>query len=176
MQIRWDDVKALFRNAQSGVLEHLEQALPTIAELTTPVRLAYFLAQTAHETIGFRYLRELGNNEYFCKYEQRKDLGNTQSGDGLKYIGRGLIMITGRTNYAACGDALHLPLLEQPQLLEQPAHAVDSACWFWKTHNLNKYSDACDLRAQTRKINGGLNGLNERQYWLSDLLHALEVH
>jgi putative chitinase len=93
-------------------------------------------------------------------YEGRKDLGNTSLGDGVRYKGRGLLQITGKHNYTLCGLALDLPLLEKPELLEQPENAALSAGWFWYNKNLNSFCD--DFRKVTRKINGGLNGLADR--------------
>ena len=90
------------------------------------------------------------------------DLGNAQAGDGSRFRGRGLIQVTGRTNYAACGKALGLDLLAKPELLEQTINACRSAGWFWQTHGLNALADAGDQVKVTRCINGGTNGLTER--------------
>lgn len=127
--------------------------------INTPARQAAFLAQVAHESGQLRYVRELASGS---AYEGRRDLGNTISGDGPRFRGRGLIQVTGRANYKACGDALGLDLLDTPELLEQPANASRSAAWFWKTHGLNELADAGDQVRVTRRINGGTNGLAER--------------
>lgn len=127
--------------------------------ITTPARQASFIAQVGHESGQLQYVRELASGD---AYEGRKDLGNTSPGDGRRYKGRGLIQITGRANYAACGVALGLDLLAQPELLEQPVNACRSAAWFWRTHGLNELSDAGDQVKVTRRINGGTNGLAER--------------
>lgn len=93
--------------------------------------------------------------------------GDEASGDGWRFRGRGLLQITGRGMYQRCGDALGLPLLEQPDLLLQPEQAVLSAAWFWQSNGLNALADAGDFEAITRRINGGLNGLAERKaLWL----------
>jgi putative chitinase len=92
----------------------------------------------------------------------RADLGNTAAGDGSKYRGRGLIQITGRANYAACGEALGIDLINHPELLEQPQHACMSAAWFWATKGLNTLADAGDFERITRRINGGFNGQADR--------------
>ncbi len=97
------------------------------------------------------------------RYEGRADLGNTQPGDGSKFRGRGLIQITGRANYAACGEALGLDLINQPTLLELPQHAAMSAAWFWSMKDLNTLADKGDFVKITRRINGGLNGQADRQ-------------
>ncbi len=132
-------------------------------EINTKFRQAAFLAQAAHESGGFKYVREMwGPTSAQSKYEGRTDLGNVHPGDGYRYRGRGLIQITGRDNYAACGKALRLELVETPELLEEPKHAVDSAAWFWQSHNLNALADKQLFSAITRRINGGTNGLAER--------------
>lgn len=96
------------------------------------------------------------------KHEGRADLGNTVAGDGSKYRGRGLIQITGRANYAACGEALGVGLVNQPERLEQPQYACMSAAWFWATKGLNTLADAGNFERITRRINGGLNGQDDR--------------
>ena len=95
-------------------------------------------------------------------YGGRKDLGNTQPGDGWKFRGRGLIQITGRANYTRCGSALGVYLLDQPELLERPDLACESAAWFWETHGCNELADKNDLLGVTKRVNGGTNGLDER--------------
>ena len=93
-------------------------------------------------------------------YANRLGNGDAASGDGWKYRGRCPIGITGKDNYRAAGEALGLPLLEEPELLEEPVHAADAAGWFWKSHGLNRF--ASNINACTRAINGGLNGLPDR--------------
>lgn len=90
-------------------------------------------------------------------------MGNTEPGDGWKYRGRGLFQVTGRANYAACGEALGLDLINQPTLLEQPQYAAMSAAWFWSMKDLNTLADKGDFVKITRRINGGLNGQADRQ-------------
>ena len=127
--------------------------------IITPARQASFLAQVGHESGQLRYVLELASG---AAYEGRKDLGNTAAGDGVRFKGRGLIQITGRANYAACGAALGLDLIAQPELLEQPVNACRSAGWFWKTRGINELADAGDQVRVTRRINGGTNGLADR--------------
>lgn len=119
-----------------------------------------FLAQVGHESAELRYTEELASG---ISYENRKDLGNTQPGDGVRYKGRGLIQLTGRSNYSLCGLALDLPLLDQPQLLAQYEAATMSAGWFWDNNKLNSYCDKDDFLGLTKRINGGINGLANRQ-------------
>lgn len=127
-------------------------------------RIAAFLAQIGHESGQLRYVREIwGPTAQQLGYEGRKDLGNTVAGDGSKYRGRGLIQITGRANYAECGEALGLDLIHRPELLEQPEHAAMSAAWYWSSRGLNSLADKGDFLAITKRINGGTNGLADRQ-------------
>ena len=131
--------------------------------INTPARQAAFLAQIGHESGGLMYTRELwGPTPAQVRYEGRKDLGNTQPGDGSKYRGRGFLQITGRTNYAAAGKALHLDLIDHPEILEDPEMVAVSAAWWWKSHGLNELADAGDFQRITRVINGGTNGLADR--------------
>jgi len=133
-------------------------------DISTPERQAAFLAQIGHESGRLKYVRELWGPTAAQKgYEGRADLGNTVPGDGFKYRGRGLIQTTGRDNYLKTGMALGLDLIEHPELLEQPENAANSAAWFWEEHGLNELADAGDFIRITRRINGGVNGLAERQ-------------
>ncbi len=126
-------------------------------------RAAAFIAQVGHESGQFRWLKELwGPTAQQAGYEGRADLGNNVPGDGSKYRGRGLIQITGRANYAACGEALYLDLINQPELLEQPQWAAESAAWFWQSNGLNELADQGYFEKITRRINGGINGLEDR--------------
>lgn len=128
------------------------------------LRVSAFIAQVGHESGQLRYVREIwGPTAQQLGYEGRSDLGNTVKGDGSKFRGRGLIQITGRANYAACGEALGLDLINTPELLEQPQHAAMSAAWFWSTRGLNTLADQKDFAKITRRINGGLNGQTDRQ-------------
>lgn len=127
--------------------------------IDTPARQASFLAQVGHESAQLRYVRELASG---AAYEGRSDLGNVVAGDGVRFKGRGLLQVTGRANYAACGVALGLNLLAAPQLLEQPVAACRSAGWYWQSRGLNRLADAGDQERVTRRINGGVNGLADR--------------
>lgn len=132
--------------------------------ITTPRRIAAFLAQIAHESGELRYMRELADGK---AYEGRADLGNTEAGDGPRYKGRGLIQITGRANYQKLQDAWGLPIVADPDYLEQPEGASRSAAWFWQTHGLNTLADSDSFFELTHRINGGYNGGDKRlAYWL----------
>jgi len=133
-------------------------------EINTPTRAAAFLAQTGHESGQLRLLREIwGPTPAQRRYEGREDLGNTEAGDGKRFMGRGLIQVTGRKNYVLCGFGLHLDLITHPELLEQPEYAAASAGWYWHVHGLNKFADAGDFVGLTHAINGGTNGIAGRR-------------
>lgn len=123
-------------------------------------RMAMFLANIAHESGAFRYVREIASGE---AYEGRKDLGNVQPGDGKRFRGRGLIQITGRANYTGISKAFGVDFVKQPELLEQPEWAAKSACWWWYAHGLNQLADKGDFIKVVRRINGGTNGLQDRE-------------
>lgn len=134
-------------------------------QINTRLRIAAFLAQIGHESGSLVYSKELGGPSYFAKYDGRKDLGNTQQGDGARFCGRGLIQITGRANYGRASQALFGDdrLLKNPELLEQPEWAAKSAAWYWSTRNLNALADQDRFTDITRAINGGTNGLEDRK-------------
>lgn len=151
-------------------LEPLNMAMEEF-DINSRMRKAAFLAQVGHESGQLRYVKELASGS---AYEGREDLGNTQPGDGVRFKGRGLIQITGRNNYIACGKALALDLLTKPELLEEPESACRSAGWFWKTHGLNELADAGDFVRITKRINGGTNGLEDRQALYTKALEVLK--
>ena len=133
-------------------------------QIIGPKRVAAFIAQIGHESGQLKYVKEIwGPTAAQARYEGRKDLGNTVAGDGSKYRGRGLIQITGRANYMACGEGLGLDLIKQPELLEKPQHACMSAAWFWATKGLSTLADAGQFDKITQRINGGQNGAADRQ-------------
>lgn len=151
---------------------HLNAAF-THFGIDTPARVAAFLAQVAHESGGFRYVRELASGR---AYEGRKDLGNIYTGDGVRFKGRGLIQITGRSNYAAIERDLQLPgLTQNPQWLENDKWAVWSAGWFWDKNGLNVLADDGLFKQITRKINGGYNGLDDRYKYYERAKRVLGV-
>ena len=156
------DLHAILPHATGGNIDRFWQPLNDAMDefsINTPTRQAAFIAQIGHESGSLRYVRELATGG---AYEGRVDLGNVESGDGIKFKGRGLIQITGRVNYVACGLALGEDLIETPELLELPGLAARSAGWFWKTHNCNELADAGNFQKLTKRINGGLNGLADR--------------
>lgn len=128
-------------------------------DIKTLTQIRMFLAQIGHESGQLRYVKELASGE---AYEGRRDLGNTSPGDGVRYKGRGLIQITGKRNYVLLSLGLGLPLLENPELLEEDENACRSAGWFWYNNNLNSLADKGLFETVTRRINGGMNGYADR--------------
>lgn len=134
-------------------------------QINTRLRIAAFLAQIGHESGSLVYSKELGGQNYFAKYDGRKDLGNTEPGDGARFAGRGLIQVTGRANYLKASQALFGDdrLLRKPDLLEVPDWAAKSAVWYWSIRNLNALADQDRFTDITKAINGGTNGLEDRK-------------
>ena len=183
-------------------VESLNSILPDYG-IDTPLRLAAFIAQCAHESGNFTRLEENLNyrwqtlrkvfpkyfptdaiaQEYASRpdkkdaianrtYGNRMGNGPEESGDGYRFRGRGLIQLTGRNNYTAFAKSLDIPVEEAVEYLETFDGAVQSACWFWETNNLNKWADEGDMVTLTKRINGGTNGLEER---IKHYNHALKV-
>ncbi len=130
--------------------------------IDTELRQSHFLAQVGHESGELRYTEELASGD---AYEGRRDLGNTIPGDGRRFKGRGLIQLTGRANYDAYGKAIGIDLTagDNYRRVAEPDLAGDVACWFWQIRGLSALADQDDVLRITRKINGGLNGLADRQ-------------
>jgi putative chitinase len=151
-------------------------------QINTPIRQAAFLAQVAHESDNFRAVLEYASG---IAYEARKDLGNVQVGDGVKYKGRGLIMVTGRDNYTKISQDLCVNFIDNPQLLESPKYASLAAGWFWNRNKLNTIADTIKIPFKksdkgfillTRKINGGLNGFGDRVKFLEKYLPKIIIN
>lgn len=155
-----------------GVVALINKYTPNFGLNATALRMAHFLAQIAHESAEMRYTEEIASG---AKYEGRKDLGNVVKGDGVRFKGRGLIQVTGRTNYAAYKKFCGYDVVAKPELLAQPVGAVRSAMWFWQTRGLNALADADNLLAVTKRINGGTNGLEDRRKYLALAKKALGV-
>ena len=148
-------------------LPHLNQALQRFG-VDTMLRTAAFIAQLAHESGEFRFMEEIwGPTAAQRRYEPPSALagrlGNTETGDGRRFKGRGPIQITGRFNYRKYGDLLGVDLVAQPELAAQPEVAFCTAGLYWKTNGLNELADREDFVRITRRINGGTNGLADRQ-------------
>jgi predicted chitinase len=148
-------------------LPHLNHAM-LVYEVITPLRTAAFIAQLAHESGEFRWMEEIwGPTAAQLRYEPPGDLakrlGNTQPGDGKRFKGRGPIQITGRFNYKKYGDLMGIDLVADPALAATPEHAFATAGLYWQTNGLNELADAQQFVTITRRINGGTNGLEDRQ-------------
>jgi predicted chitinase len=128
--------------------------------INTPLRSAAFLAQLAHESGELRYMEEIASG---AAYEGRKDLGNTQPGDGKRYKGRGPIQLTGRANYAKYGKLLGLDLVNSPTIVATKEVGFIVAAQFWQLNGLNELADKQDFKQITKRINGGYNGLDDRE-------------
>lgn len=127
--------------------------------LAGPRRLGHFLAQLLHESGSFRYMEEIASG---AAYEWRKDLGNVVAGDGRRYKGRGPIQITGRANYRKFGRAIGIDLERHPEIAAVPSIGLQVALAYWSERDLNRSADSDDIKAVTRRINGGLNGIDDR--------------
>lgn len=170
MELSREQLLSIMPNASKVADKFLPHLVATMDrwQINTNDRAAAFLAQLAHESGELRYVEELASGK---EYDGRKDLGNDNLDgheDGVFFKGRGLIQITGRNNYRDCSMALFedFRLLETPTILDEPEWACQSAGWFWSAHGLNELADKADFERITRRINGGLNGLDQRvAYW-----------
>jgi len=168
-------------------------------DISTPVRQACFMGQCAHESGNFKTLQENLNysaeglmktwssrfptKEIADQYARQPAkiagkvyigrLGNTSEEEAAKYLGRGLIQLTGKENYANCGSGIGVDLLSNPTLLLDPRYAALSAGWFWNKKGLNSLADASDLETMTKRINGGLIGLEDRKAKIAKALSIL---
>lgn len=129
-------------------------------DINTPRRAAMAVAQMAHESAGFRTSTEYASG---AAYEGRADLGNVRPGDGRRFRGRSRIQITGRTNYTAVSRALGVDFVATPAKLAESPWSEMAACWWWSAHGCSAIADTGDFIALTRRINGGVNGLADRQ-------------
>lgn len=148
--------------------------------IDTPLRQAHFLGQVLHESGGFRWLKELwGPTDAQRRYEPPSrlaaDLGNTQPGDGKRYMGRGVIQLTGRSNYAQFSKAIGVDVVADPDLVASSPYAVLAAGWFWQTRKINAAADRDDLIRVTRLVNGGRNGLEDRRRYLNRAKRVLGI-
>ena len=180
----------------------LSQLLPDY-EINTPQRIAAFIAQCAHESGNFiflsenlnykaesltkifsKYFKDIGTAKQYEKqpakiatkiYADRMGNGNEASGDGFKYRGRGLIQLTGKTNYTWFAASLEITPEEAAEYMGTFEGAAQSACWFWETNKLNQWADKGDIEKMTKIINGGTIGLEDRKKHYAHALHVLGV-
>lgn len=162
-----DMIKAIAPNSKEEVIGplvgYLNKYMPKY-EVNNYLRVCHFLAQAAHEAASFRTLEEYASG---AAYEGRRDLGNTQRGDGVRYKGRGIFQLTGRANYRDIGKKIGMDLENNPELAESPEVSVLTALEYWKSRNLNKWADEDNVERITRLINGGLNGFEDRKKYLA---------
>lgn len=200
-----EQIKHGYPNSKPDIVKALAGSLDMFAEkygINTPLRLAHFLAQTAHESGGFRaivenlnysaesldkvfpkYFKNAGRSaaEYARQpekianvvYASRMGNGDTASGDGFRYRGRGLIQLTGKNNYSAMAADMGITVEECAAYLETPAGACESAAWFWNKNGLNALADKDDVTAVTKRINGGTIGLEDRKKHTEEFKHLL---
>lgn len=169
MEITKEFLKATIPYASKS---NIEKFLPFLNEwmpkynINTKDRICHFIAQIAHESGSLVYVKELASGQAYDTGKLASNLGNTPEadGDGQKYKGRGLIQITGTTNYKSISKDWGIDVFSKPELLETPTYAVRSACWFWEKHGLNKLVDSgATIEKITKVINGGQNGLSDRK-------------
>lgn len=167
MQITLEKLRRLAPRGKADILRDLVGPLNAYLPrygISKPMRVAHFLAQAAHEADGFKTLQEYASGE---DYEGREKLGNTQPGDGKRFKGRGIFQLTGRANYVAYGKKLGLNLVDNPKLAASPEVSVRVACEYWQAKGLNALADKDDIKRITKRINGGYNGLADRQRYLA---------
>ena len=173
MQITASQLRQIAPKAKNveALVRCINQWAPTFC-ITTPLRMAHFLAQCAHETMGFVLMTELASGK---AYEWNRVLGNTRRGDGVKFKGRGLLQLTGRANYQAYARSRFCngDLMSHPDWLAQLPGAVKSAMWYWWSKNLNSLADQNAFTTITTKINGGTNGIESRRKYLQKALQAI---
>ena len=147
-------------------------------QLTRLVENLNYSADALRKTWPSRFNAELATTvarkpEQIANIAYGNRMGNTAPSDGWRYRGRGLIQITGKNNYRACGEALGLDLIAQPEMLEKPQYGCMSAAWFWATNGLNTLADAGKIDAITQRINGGQTGAADRQALYARALKVL---
>ena len=202
-----EQIKEVCPNAKQEIVDAVANNLDLLSEyydINTPLRLAHFLAQCAHESGGFRLMKENlnysadGLNKIFPKYfknagrdanayarnpekianvvyASRMGNGPPESGDGWKFCGRGLIQLTGRNNYESLAETLEMTLDETVEYLETAGGALESAAWFWANNGLNEIADADDIVRATKKVNGGTIGLEDRKEHLEEFKEIMGI-
>lgn len=148
--------------------------------INTDIRIAHFLAQSCVETANFSALIEHaqhGGMEYEPSTKTGRAVGNKYPGDGPKYIGRGMLHLTGRENYGRYGTILHKDLVNNPSsVANDPNIAVRTACEFWRKRFVNRYADKDDIKSVTYIVNGGYNGLSQRKLALDKIKKEMGIY
>jgi len=203
MEITADQIRKIVpkNNDPEGLAQALSNVFPKY-DIDTVNRAAGFIAQCGHESLGFTVLKENLNysskalNAVFPKYFKRagRDAeeyhrqpekianviyasrmgnGDTDSGDGWKHRGRGAIQLTGKNNYSSFAESLDMTVDEAIEYIETLPGAIESACWFWNTNNINRYCDDDDIVTMTKRINGGTIGLEDRKHHYEQAIAVL---
>lgn len=182
--ITLQQLRAIYTQAP---VKKLETYLPflnsamTEAHINNKLRKSAFLAQVAHESMEFVYMKEQGGRSYFMRMyditgsrpKKARELGNLNPGDGARYPGRGPIQVTGKNNYRACGQSLGLDLINHPELVETASIAFRASAWFWRSRGINEAADKPDFKRVTRLINGGLTHYEDRVKYYERALRVL---
>jgi putative chitinase len=192
--VTFDQLNEFFEDTSEDIIEPFVEPLNEVMEfyeINTPQRISMFLAQVGHESGGLRarkenlnyraetllkvfpkYFRGKNPNDYAKQpakianlvYANRMGNGSVESGDGYRYCGRGLIQLTGKSNYQAFASDMNMDLAEATEWLENEEGAAWSAGWFWDSRELNQWADKGDILTVTKKINGGTIGLEDRKH------------
>lgn len=163
---------ALFRKLGASQERAEELALaanvhfPAYGIMNSALRLAHFMSQLCHESGSFRYMEEIASG---ARYEGREDLGNVYAGDGRRYKGRGVLQITGRANYRKFGRLIGVDIERHPEVAAIPSVSLHLALEYWQDRGLNRFADADDIVTITKRINGGLNGIDDRRAHLKKI-------
>lgn len=168
MKISEANIRLIMGNAKESRIKDFVESFNQYSEtfgINTPLRAAHYIAQVAHETGELRWLEELASGQ---QYEGRKDLGNTRPGDGRRFKGRGYLQTTGRANYQRYASSRYCngDLMSHPEWLAKQPGCQKASMFFWMTRGLNELADRDNGEAVTRRINGGINGLAQRLYYL----------
>lgn len=175
-----ETLKQIAPTAKDKIITDLEKYFDkwlSKSSINTYMRVCHFIAQCAHESDHFKTLEEYASGS---AYEGRRDLGNTQPGDGKRFKGRGIIQLTGRDNYAEASKDLGIDLVNNPELAEDPEISVRTAIWFWEKKRINRFADKDDIFGVSKTINGinkktGLpNGYEDRKDKLARAKKALK--
>jgi putative chitinase len=205
--ITLEQIKEICPNAKQDIAEAIANNYDLLSEyyeINTPLRLAHFLAQCAHESGGFRLMQENlnysadGLNKIFPKYfkiagrnaeeyakkpakianlvyANRMGNGDSATGDGWNYCGRGLIQLTGKNNYSSLAETLEMTIDEAVEYIQTAGGALESAAWFWANNGCNELADTDDIVRVTKKVNGGTIGLEDRKEHLESFKEALGI-
>ena len=190
MDITLSQIKAIMPNFEANIRKnpHFAGYTPTKVvgllnqyakefHINTRKRWCHYLAQIAHESGEFRYTEEIASGKAYDTGTLAVRLGNTPQadGDGQRYKGRGLIQLTGLTNYKLYRAYCGYDVVKNPELLAKPVGATRSSMWYFDKNGINALADRDDIKAVTKRINGGYNGLEERTRYYTRAMRAIPV-